>query len=55
MKTKSLAKSKKQPVTLKDLKTRKNPKGGGTVISGSTSGNPGDNYRSLARLGTVRA
>jgi hypothetical protein len=28
MKTKESAKSKKQSVTLKDLKTRKNPKGG---------------------------
>ena len=32
MKTKTPVSTKKQPVTLKDLKTRKNPKGG--VVSG---------------------
>lgn len=33
MKTKESAESKKQSVTLKDLKTRKNPKGGFGIIN----------------------
>ena len=35
MKSKVSAKSKKQPVTLRDLKTRKDPKGGTTYPGGT--------------------
>ena len=40
MKTKQPASSKKQPVALKDLTTRKNPKGGTKLTSYPSAGVP---------------
>jgi hypothetical protein len=40
MKTKQPASSKKQPVTLKDLTTKKNPKGGASVNTSLSNKRP---------------
>jgi hypothetical protein len=37
MKTKAAANTKKQNVALKDLKTKKNPKGGALIVKAPTS------------------
>ncbi len=46
MKNKESAKNKKQSVTLKDLKTRKNPKGGTNNSASMTGGNASLNVSS---------